>query len=276
MSRAVIQLDGLRIEGWSLAGEETWFRVHPPGLALDAGRGAPALAGADDLLLSHGHLDHALGVPYYLSQRCLHHRGSSRIFCPRELAADLEALIRAAERMEHASYRYELIPLDPGSRCDLSRDFAIEAFRTDHGVASLGYFLEKRKRRLRADLRHLEAPEIAALRRRGESVEQEIREIFLAYCGDTGPAVFDSEPRVLQAPVLLLECTFLGSAMRGKDGEHRHLHLEEVLARADRFANRAVVLHHLSRRHTPAQLRAELAARAPALSARTHLLGEGT
>ena len=66
-----LRLGDLRIEGWSRAGDETWFRVHPAGLAFDTGRGAFQLAGAHDVFLSHGHLDHALGLPYVLSRvRC--------------------------------------------------------------------------------------------------------------------------------------------------------------------------------------------------------------
>ena len=56
----------------SRAGDDNWFRIHPPGLAFDVGRGALQLAGAQDVFLSHGHLDHALGLPYVLSQRSLH------------------------------------------------------------------------------------------------------------------------------------------------------------------------------------------------------------
>ena len=58
---AELRLGDLRIEGWSLAGDETWFRVHPPGLAFDTGRGTARLAGAHDVFLSHGHLDHSDG-----------------------------------------------------------------------------------------------------------------------------------------------------------------------------------------------------------------------
>src|SRR5690606_34250778 len=83
----------LSIEGWSRAGEESWYRVRPPGIGLDAGRGASALVGASDLFLSHGHLDHALGVPWVLSQRRLQGLSPARIHCPAATAAALRDFV---------------------------------------------------------------------------------------------------------------------------------------------------------------------------------------
>src|SRR6185436_11091219 len=100
MDHAELRIGDLRIEGWSRAGEESWFRVHPPGLAFDVGRGPRALVGAADLFLSHGHLDHAAGVPVLLSQRTLQRLGGARIHCPRSLAAPLDAYVRAAQALE--------------------------------------------------------------------------------------------------------------------------------------------------------------------------------
>jgi ribonuclease Z len=269
-----LRLGDLRIEGWSRAGDETWFRVHPPGLAFDTGRGAFQLAGAHDVFLSHGHLDHALGLPYVLSQRSLHRLVHTRVFCPASVIEPLAALVSAAERLENAAYRYDLIPLAPGDRVEVGRDLSVEAFATDHVVPSLGFHLWRSRRRLAAAFAGLPPAELIALRERGVATADVIEDIWVTYCGDTGPAIFDLEPRVFDSRVLMLECTFLGDAQRDKGGRFKHLHLDDIAARAADFRNQALVLHHLSRRHPIAELRAEIERRLPELAPRVHILVE--
>jgi ribonuclease Z len=269
-----LRFGGLRIEGWSRAGDETWFRVFPPGLAIDVGRGALQLAGAADIFLSHGHLDHALGLPYVLSQRSLHREAHTRVFCPAEIAAPLEQMVAAAERLERASYRYEIRGLAPGDRVEVGRDLAMVAFATDHVVPSVGYRLMRRKRRLAAALQGLSRERLIELRRAGTSTSEEVEEVWLTYCGDTGPEIFEREPAIYQSPILMLECTFLGDEYRDRGGRYKHLHLEDIASRADRFENAALVLHHLSRRHRIADLRAEILRRMPTLAPRIYLMVE--
>ncbi len=248
--------------------------MHPPGLAFEAGRGEPRVAGAADVFLSHGHLDHALGVPYVLSQRTRHQGVGTRLFCPAAVAAPLEDLIAAAGRLEATDYDYRLTGLSPGDRVDVGRELMVEAFATDHVVPSLGYHLVSRRERLREEHRGRPGPEIARLRTEGAAVTDTVESLLLSYCGDTGAGVFESEPRLYESQVLMVECTFLDERKRASAAEYKHLHFEDLVERAGRFRNRAIVLHHLSRRHKPSELREAVDRRLPELAPRIHVLGE--
>lgn len=214
-------------------------------------------------------------MPYVLSQRTRHQGKHTRVFCPRAVVEPLEALIAAAGRLEETAYDYTLTGLAPGDRVEVGRDLSVEAFATDHVVPSLGYHMLSARRRLLPEHRGLPGPEIARLRADGVEVTGTVEELLLSYCGDTGAGVFDLEPRLFESQVLLIECTFLSDSKRESAAEYKHLHFDDLAEVADRFRNRAIVLHHLSRRHKPDELRAAVDRRLPGLADRVRVLGAG-
>ena len=79
----------------------------------------------------------------------------------------LGAFIAAAERLERARYRYDLVPLSPGDRVPVGKGLTMEAFATDHVVPSLGYHLWRGRRRLAPAFAGLPAAELIRLREEG-------------------------------------------------------------------------------------------------------------
>jgi ribonuclease Z len=212
-------------------------------------------------------------VPYVLSQRSRHQGEPTRLYCPEAVVEPLEALIAAAGRLEETDYDYSITGLAPGDRVEVGRGHSVEAFATDHVVPSLGYHLVAARHRLRPEHRGLPGPEIARLRADGVAVTEPVEERLLTYCGDTGAGVFELEPRLFETQVLMIECTFLSEGKRRNAADYKHLHFDDLVEVADRFRNRAIVLHHLSRRHKPEELRRAVDRHLPGLADRIHVLG---
>lgn len=251
---STLELGELTLTCRSRAGDQTWLRVQPPGIAFDVGRGTPRLAGVGQIFLTHGHLDHALGVPFLLSVRRQTDGAPLRVVCPRAIEASLDQLVRAAERLDGRRYSFEIVGIDPGERIEVGRDLEIEPFPTAHGVASLGYHLVRRRHRLRRDLVGSPQRELERLRRGGEELDESYEELWLSVTGDTSAQVFDLEPRLYESRILVVECTFMAPGHEERARRFQHVHLADLVERRDRFANRALVLYHLSRRHRSAEL----------------------
>ena len=82
------------------------------------------------------------------------------------------------------------------------------------------------------------------------------------------------EPRVFEASVLVIECTFLGPETRNHGKRYGHLHLRDLVDNESRFENDAVVLTHLSRRFKLGELESAVVSELPGLAGRVHFLTE--
>ena len=92
------------IEGRSRAGHETWFRVRDLGVMLDIGRGPDAAVGVSNVFVTHAHLDHAVGIPFYAGQRQLHGIPGGRIWVPAAAAEGFRDMLGTWERLTNARH----------------------------------------------------------------------------------------------------------------------------------------------------------------------------
>ena len=264
----------LRLVGGSRAGEGSLALLPQLRLALDAGRPARALVPRETVAISHGHLDHLLGLPAWASQRQLQGMRGGRVLCPAGIAEQVRSLLAQCAALEGGNpYGVEVVAVDAGDWVDLRRDLRLGFFRTSHWVETLGVVVEWTRRRLRPELAGTPALELQRLRAAGRTVTEDLRTPLLAYVADSGPDVLELEPWLADVEVLLMECTFLREADRERARRFGHTHLADLVAAAPSLRNRHLVLNHLSRRHRLAtgsrMIRSALLAR---LAPRLHLL----
>jgi ribonuclease Z len=239
----------LTVAGGSRAGEGTLILLPQLRLALEGGRPHRALAPMNTLLVSHGHMDHLGGLGYWASQRYLNSMGPGTVIAPAAIADQVRGLLETFAGLEGGRpYDVTVVPVADGDLRTLRPDVELAFFATDHWVPTLGCRVIWRTQRLLASLAGLTGDEIASRRRAGLPVTDERRVDLIAYCADSGPGLFASAPEVLAAEVLLVECSFYRAGDRDRAARFGHMHLEDLLAVADRLACRHLVLLHASRR----------------------------
>ncbi len=251
--------------GVSVGGVYTSILIPELDFLLDAGIGLRSMGRFNDVFLSHGHVDHVGGLMQALSMRSFVRHTPARIFAPKELIPTLQASMEASCAVHACDHTWTLHGLCPGDEADLQGDWFVRAFRSHHVIPSLGYLFGRRVRKLRAECADLSEEEIVRRRREGdESMLEWTDRREIAWAGDSLATVLETAPEVLDAKVLLLECSFIGGERSAADAVARtHVHLDDVIERADRFHNEALILMHFSQVHEPEAVHRVLRERLP-------------
>jgi ribonuclease Z len=266
--RVSIEAAGIIVEGVSIAGHESFYKLPAFRTLLEFGRAPEDTVAYSNVCVSHGHLDHMAGLVHHASRRRLAGLPAARVFVPKEAIAGVRQWVEACESLEGFRYEVEIVPAQPGDRVALRNDLELTVLPGRHRVPTVGFLFSEVKHKLVDELAGRPGEEIAALRRKGVAVTRREEIPLLAYPGDCGEEIFDVAPEILRARVLLLECSFLLPEDVARAREYAHIHLDDILARADRFENEAVVLTHFSQRYRPEEIRQALRAIPPPLAAR--------
>ncbi len=266
--RVHIEAAGIAIDGVSIAGHESFYKLPEFRTLLEFGRAPDDVVGYPTVAVTHGHLDHMAGLAHYASRRRLQRLGAARVYVPAE-AMDLVARwIDISERLENVRYEIEVAPASPGDRIALRKDLELTVLPGRHRVPTVGYLFSEIRHKLLPEHEGKAGEEIARLRREGVAVTRREEVPLLAYTGDCGEAIFDAAPEIFAARVLLIECSFLFPEDRDRAREYAHIHLDDVIARAGDFRNEAIVLTHFSQRYRPEDIREALRSLPPLLAAR--------
>lgn len=259
-----VQAGPYTLSGVSIAGLHTSIFVRELGALFDAGIALRSCAGAEHVFLSHGHADHLGALVTLLGMRGLLGMRPPRVHLPAEIADNTRQALALLSRAQRREFVLDAEPMLPGEERALRPDLRVRAFRTHHTSPSLGYQFFNRVQKLKREFSGLPGKEIAERRKRGDALFDLEERLEVAYATDTLIRVLDTMPSLLDTRVLILECSFLddrkGLAASQAGG---HIHLDELLERADTFRNEALVLMHFSQIYSPAEVHRTLQRRCP-------------
>ncbi len=249
----------MTIEGYSRAAVQSYWRIPELKIGFELGASPWMFMGTQIFLVTHGHLDHMAALPVYVARRRMMKMEPPIIYLPAEIVDDVWKVLKAWQRLDRGRMICELVGVNPGDVVSLSREHRFTVFPTKHTVTSVGYIVYDVRKKLKPEFQGLRGDQIRDLRMQGTEVAQETLSPLVCFTGDTAPPGLDAHPDVYNAEVLITEMTFFRPEHR-KEKIHKfgHMHLDDILERAERFRNELIILAHLSTRTHEAEARRRL------------------
>lgn len=252
------------VEGYSRAAVQTYWRVDEMHLGFDLGAHPWDFMGVPNWFISHTHLDHVAALPVYLARRRMMKMDMPTVYVPEVAMDSIKAMLGSFTRLDRGRLPCRIRGVVDGDEFEISRELVVTAHAMAHTIPSFGYIVWERRKKLKPEFQGLSSDQIRDIRLSGTEVSAEIRVPRLAYTGDTSPAGLDRHPDFFRAQVLISELTFVSPDHRSElIHKHGHMHLNDYVARRDRFENEVIILGHLSTRYSDNQIMQHIERRFP-------------
>lgn len=230
-----LRCGALSLSGFSISGLATYLQVPELDVCFDMGECPLSAVPLRHVLLTHAHGDHARCLLRHSAlRRMLGLAGDATYFMPAAIAEDFNAVARADARFEGVDaddfVAPTVIALRDGDVVPLPhrKNTLVRAFAVDHrGVPSLGYTVLERRKKVLAPYALLPGVEIAALRRQGVEVTADVDAPLVTFIGDCVGSSLDNAA-VWQAPVVVIEATYVDPADREMAARKGHTHIDEI------------------------------------------------
>lgn len=237
-----------RVQGVSIAGEQTAVQIPELDICFDIGLCPRVALASPYIALSHGHMDHVAGLPYYFSQRMFQRMGVGTCVCHPELARSVESMMRSWVDLECQQTKFEILPLEPDAQIEIKNNIFLRAIEVSHTVTTMGYAVIEHRSKLKEEFLDLPQEKLRELKQQGVEITRLLEIPIVAYTADTefGPFLFRHE--FSNARIVIAECTFFEDDHRSRAKIGKHLHVEDIAKLLSVWKAETIVLIHASRR----------------------------
>jgi len=241
-------IDGIKLVGFTMGGEESVVMAPELNVAFDVGRAPRQVIPIDNVCITHGHMDHAAGVAYYFSQRGFLGLSGGRVIIHRSLAQYIQQLMAVWAEIERHPSPGVVLGVDHLEDVELRRGLVVRPFEVSHCSGALGYSVIEKRHKLKAEFAGMSGPRLVALKKEGTEIEDHIEVTLLTYTGDTTVGRFLELDFVRKSRVVLIECTFFDVEQIDRARAGRHIHVSDLPRVFADLPESQIVLTHPTRR----------------------------
>lgn len=246
-----IKIDELEIIGYSIAGEETVVAMPQLDVCFDIGKAPDQIIPINHILLTHGHMDHAAGIAYYLSHRNFCGQSAGTILAPQNLLGPIREIIDAWSRLDGNKIPANLVGIKAGDEYQIKPNLFTRVFPTKHSRGSVGFCVIEKRKKIKPEYAQLTGPQIVELKKQGIEIDYPIEIPIVTYLGDTKYVDFSQLKYIAESKILIAECTFYETGHTKRAEAGRHIHINEFATLVEKLQNEHIIVTHTTQR-TPA------------------------